>query len=468
MKELSQYREILKDLPEGIREAEAQAEKTVLSEAVVSEGEFRGMGFSEKTELFVRATGEKTGMVYTEKLSDNPREVLIKALSNSQMAEEAELMNTPQLIAASMEEGEIFSVEEGAFLPIEEGDCREVETEELNRFALSLEKELREGYPKAERLEVAVNQRLTTMGVVNSNGVDIRGTTGRYDVTVTSSHRDHPLRIYEESVSVKRKEELRSGYFLEALKSWERTFAPEGSFAPGTYRAVLSSRTVNYILITGWQMFSAVQYQNGRSALSGKLGEKIFSDCVNVYDYKGGKRSSVPSGFSFLIDAEGTPCRDVPLVENGIFKGLMHNLSTASCAGVTSTGNAGRRAGLSGTIHTDMTVIPGNFTMTGGENTLDELLEKCGDGIYIYEAYDQFHSLNTVTGDFTFPCRGILVENGRLTTEVSGLSMNGNLRELFGSVEALGKEQKIERMNMYFNYTVSGPAMLVSSLRVSG
>lgn len=460
MKELNQYREILKNLPEGILEAEVQAEKTVSSETVVNEGRFSGMGFSEKTELFVRASGAKTGMVYTEKLSLKPEEVLTQALANSLMGDRAEIMNTPESIAASMEEI--------TGMPVQEGDCREVGTEELNEFALSLERELREGFPKAQQMEVAVKQRITTMGVVNSHGVDISGTTGRYDVTVTSSHKEHPLRIYEETVSMKKKEKNCAGYFLEALKNWERTFRPEGSFTPGTYRAVLSSKTMNYFMITGWQMFSAVSYQNGRSALNGKLGERIFADCVNICDYKGGKNSRVPSGFSFLIDAEGTPCRDVALVENGVFKGLLHNLSTAKRAGVISTGNAGRKAGLSGNIHTDMTAIPGNFTVESGEDTLDELLEKCGDGIYIYEAYDQFHSLNTVTGDFAFPCRGVLVEHGRLTKEVSGLSMSGNIVELLRSVEALGSEQRIEPMNMYFNYMVSCPAMLVGSLRVSG
>jgi predicted Zn-dependent protease len=301
----------------------------------------------------------------------------------------------------------------------EEGDCQEVAADELRQMALSLEKELREGFPKAEKLEVCINQRLTSIGVVNSNGVDLSGTTGRYDITVSTSHKDHPLRVYEDTISVKQKEEIQSRSFLERLKNWECTFQPEGSFTPGTYRAVLSSRTVNYLLVTGWQIFSGVQYQNGRSALNGKIGEKLFPDCVNIWDYKGGANSRVPSGYSFLIDMEGTPCQDVPLVENGVFKGLLHNLSSGDQAGVVSTGNAGRKAFLAGSIHTDMTVIPGNFTMNGGEDSLEELLHKCGDGIYIYEAYDQFHGLNTVTGDFSFPCKGVLIKNGQLTTGVS-------------------------------------------------
>ena len=43
------------------------------------------------------------------------------------------------------------------------------------------------------------------------------------------------------------------------------------------------------------------------------------------------------------MDCEGVPSRDLTLVENGVLKGWMHNLSSAAAAGVRSTGNAGRK-----------------------------------------------------------------------------------------------------------------------------
>ncbi len=462
MKELENYRRILRQLPEKIKEAEAEAEKSVQVEATVSGGVTMGMGFSEKTELYIRATGEKTGMVYTEKLSMNPEEALERAWENSLEGEEAERMNDPETIQKILEQNHLTLTSEEKF--------REYRAAELDLFGKELEKELLRGCRFAQKATVTVTQVISTIGLVNSKGADVSGSTGRFDIAVSVSHKENPMWIYEETISVP---ELSSGledYFLKQLTMWNLTRMPSTTFTPGTYRAVLSSQVVNFILVTAWQMFTAQNYRTGRSPLQGKLGEKIFSAGVRIVDYRGGKDrdNGINGGYSFELDAEGTPCQDTVLVEDGVLTGLLYNLSEAEKAGVLSTGNAGRKALLSGNIHTDMTIIPRNFTIESGKESLEELLQKCGDGIYLYEAYDQFHSLNVVTGDFTFPCKGILVENGQRKGSVSGLSMNGNVLDLFGQIEALGQDRKIEPMAIYHNYEVSGPAMLVSSIRVSG
>lgn len=461
MKELEGYREALKNLPKYIREAEAEAEKIVRTEAVVSGKASKGMEFCEKTELYIRATGEKTGMIYTEMLFMDPMEAIQKAYENSLEGETAEEMNSPERIwAASQSEGGLAE-ECGRNVRLESPSLREISASELHEFAKTLEEEICAGYPHAGSISVRAAQVLSTIGIVNSKGVDECGTTCRFDVTVNVSYRENPMRVYEETVSKACLLDIHASHFLDQLKNWELSLRPAGTFQPGTYRAVLSSQAVNFLLVTGWKLFAANTYQSGGNSLAGRLSEKIFSDCITIRDYKN-------SVYPFLLDAEGTPSQDVTLVENGVFKGLMHNLSTAKRAGIPSTGNAGRRALLSGNIHTDMTVVPENFTMEAGEAELEELLRQCGDGIYIYESYDQFHSLNTVTGDFTFPCKGILVKDGRLTESVSGLSMNGNIVELFQHVELLGRDRQIEPMAMYENYLVSGPAMLVGELRISG
>lgn len=497
MRELEGYRKALAHLPQYISEAEAEAEKTVRTEAVVSGGISKGMEFSEKTELYVRATGEKTGMLYTEKLSMDPMEALKQAYRNSLEGETAELLNTPQKVADALaaraaqqseeeqktdaredaQEDTQADVQREAQADAKEapqtdartsgslclGTCegQEVSAAWLHAFASEIEREICTGYGRAGSVSVRAAQVISTIGAVNSEGVDICGSTCRFDVTVNVSCREDPMRVYEETVSAKSTDEIHASYFVAQLKEWELSIRPAGKFQPGEYRAVLSSQAVNFLLVTGWKLFAAHTYQSGTNPLSGRLSEKIFSDCITIRDYS-------DSVYPYLLDSEGTPARDVTLVENGILKGLMHNLTTAKNAGVLSTGNGGRRALLSGNIHTDMTIVPENFTMECGEATLEELIRTCQNGIYICEAFDQFHSLNTVTGDFTFPCRGVLIEDGRLTKSVAGLSMNGNIVDLFSHVELLGCNRQIEPMAIYENYLVSGPAMLVDALRISG
>ncbi len=446
-----------------IREAEAEAEKTVRVEATVEGGVTRSMSFSEKTELYVRATGERTGLVYTEKLDADPRETVLQAYENGQLGETAEEMNTSDCRGAL-----------GT-------PCREYSAAELNAFAASLERELTEGCPRADRAEVRASQLISRIGVVNSRGADISGQAGRFDVTVRIPLKDDPMKSYEETVTGQRLEEIRAPYFLAQHREWEQTVLPEtAAFEPGTYRTVLGSQAVNFILTTAWQLFSGKRVADGTSPLSGRLGQKVFADGITIRDYK-------ENGYPFVIDAEGTLCRDVPLVENGVFVGCMQNLASAKLfrelgtGGAAdrvstvdwmnqcvSTGNAGRRALLSGNIHTDMTIVPKNFVLEEGDQTLEELIRACGDGIYICESYDQFHSLNVVTGDFHFPCRGVRIRDGRLAECLYGLTMNGNVLTLFADVLALGKGRRIEPMAIYENYLVSGPAMLVRKLEISG
>lgn len=446
-----------------IREAEAEAEKTVRVEATVEGGVTRSMSFSEKTELYVRATGERTGLVYTEKLDADPRETVLQAYENGQLGETAEEMNTSDCRGAL-----------GT-------PCREYSAAELNAFAASLEWELTEGCPRADRAEVRASQLISRIGVVNSRGADISGQAGRFDVTVRIPLKDDPMKSYEETVTGQRLEEIRAPYFLAQHREWEQTVLPEtAAFEPGTYRTVLGSQAVNFILTTAWQLFSGKRVADGTSPLSGRLGQKVFADGITIRDYK-------ENGYPFVIDAEGTLCRDVTLVENGVFVGCMQNLASAKlfrelgagdaadCAATVdwmnqcvSTGNAGRRALLSGNIHTDMTIVPKNFVLEEGDQTLEELIRACGDGIYICESYDQFHSLNVVTGDFHFPCRGVRIRDGRLAECLYGLTMNGNVLTLFADVLALGKGRRIEPMAIYENYLVSGPAMLVRKLEISG
>lgn len=80
------------------------------------------------------------------------------------------------------------------------------------------------------------------------------------------------------------------------------------------------------------------------------------------------------------MDCEGVPSRDLTLVENGVLKGWMHNLSSAAAAGVRSTGNAGRKTLLSGNIHTDMAIMPKNLHYRVRKLRLEQLIHDCDDG----------------------------------------------------------------------------------------
>ena len=59
-----------------------KTERTTLK---IKDGKLVGSESSSKTKLFIRVTGEKTGMAYTEKLDEDPYEILDKAFINSKI-----------------------------------------------------------------------------------------------------------------------------------------------------------------------------------------------------------------------------------------------------------------------------------------------------------------------------------------------------------------------------------------------
>lgn len=465
MKELEQYRACMKNLPKGCVQAEAEAEKQQKISVTFYEGKAGGMSCSEQTELFVRASGEKTGMTYTQKLDEDPYEVIARALKNSEVSEntEREIMTSP----AYWENAKVKQPESG----------KEASIEELIAFAEELEKKMQELLSESNQTEedkkvkkdtreigITVSQVIRTMGLVNSNGVDVTAVNTYYEAEVTGENG------YEGFLSASSLKEIKAEYFAQGIKKRRMILLPKKQAVPKTYRAVLSPETMNFILITAWQMFSAPKAQQKATPLSGKLGQKVFADNVTICDYKNTKTRAmdIPGGFAWEMDCEGVPCQDVTVVENGVLKQWMYNLSSAKKDKTDSNGCAGRKALLSGNIHTDTVIVPKTFTFACGDSSLEELFEACGDGIYIYECYDQFHSLSIASGEFAFPCKGLLLEKGKPAALLEGLTMNGNVCELFAGIEKVGNAPASYVFPIYQNYEVCSPAVLVKKLRISG
>jgi predicted Zn-dependent protease len=125
----------------------------------------------------------------------------------------------------------------------------------------------------------------------------------------------------------------------------------------GSYPVILRNNVAYKIFSTAWQIMSGQRYIEGSSMLAGRLGEPVAAECLSIRDYP----ARPDSGFDLPCDCEGSPGKPVDLLERGVFKGLMHNLSTAKALGAEPAGNAGRRPLLSGSIPTEIQVTPETF-----------------------------------------------------------------------------------------------------------
>ena len=160
------------------------------------------------------------------------------------------------------------------------------------------------------------------------------------------------------------------------------------------------------------------------------------------------------------FDAEGVATYSKNVIEKGVLKTLLHNLSTAKKAGVETTGNASK-AGYSGSVE----ISPYCFCIEASDLTEDQLFEKVGNGIYVTELMGLHAGVNAVTGDFSVEASGFMIENGKKGRPVKTFTIAGNFFEMIKNIDAVADTVKIGMGG----FTAFGsPSVLVRSISVAG
>lgn len=224
---------------------------------------------------------------------------------------------------------------------------------------------------------------------------------------------------------------------------------------PGEYTVVLEPAAVgNLLIFLGYLAFGALAYQEGRSFLSGKLGEKLFGENITIED---NVHHELSAGLPF--DFEGMPRRSVSLIENGVAKNVVHDRKTAAKAGAETTGHGLPVPNTSGPIPLNMVMLP-------GEATLEEMLASTKKGILV----TQFHYANTVnpmklvvtgmTRNGTF-----LIEDGKVARPIKNLRMTESLEKILNNVEMIGKD--LVKRRGFFGGGLVVPALKVNNFTFS-
>ena len=450
MEVLNAYKEAFLHLPEGIDAAEAVAETEAEQTVTLAKGVHNGSAFSDVTSLFVRTQGEKAGFAYTQNLDEDPADVLARAYESSKYAQ-TEGMPIP-------ETGEFTYT-------LKEETCELTELAVLWKKAEQTDQWLNSQFPELTVQKLSVTDRIRTVSVVSSKGTDCRTSSHCFCVSVFASDVRYPGSFLIRELTAVSLEELRPEQWNRVVQRWYWTLEAQkqecDDFESGMYRCVLDGSVLNNIFLTGWRMFAAGNYKKSTTPFAGKMQEKIASFVVNITDCA--VRDG--SGYVYRADCEGIKGSKAVLVSDGIMKGCISSMK--DCDRGCSTGNAGRKDMISGTIHTDVVTMPKNFGMEPGKGLLETLLEKMNDGMYIYESYDMFHSVNTVSGDYAIPCNGIRIKDGKPAGVIKGLTLNGRVQNLLQEIEELDSEISVQPMLMLNSFTVSAPDALVHKLSIS-
>jgi PmbA protein len=216
---------------------------------------------------------------------------------------------------------------------------------------------------------------------------------------------------------------------------------------PGRYTVILEPAAVGDLIGQMWFDFSATAVDDQRSFLTGRIGEKLFGDAINIAD---DAYHPLQSGAPF--DGEGMPRRRLTLVENGVVRELACSRQTARRTGVPPTGHGFP-------VPNEEGEAPLNIILEGGAEELDAMIASTARGIlvtrfwYIREV-DPYQKIMTgMTRDGTF-----LVEDGRIVCGVRNLRFNQSLIALLNSVDAMSPAERVSGEEAF---DVVAPAMRI-------
>jgi TldD protein len=205
--------------------------------------------------------------------------------------------------------------------------------------------------------------------------------------------------------------------------------------------------------------------RRGTSLYSGRVGEKVASELVTIYD-----DGNVPEERGTInVDDEGVPGQHKVLVEKGVLRGYMQDTLNARMMGVESTGS-GRRQSFRFLPQPRMC----NTYMPGGESTVDEIVASTERGIYAKSFAGG--QVEISKGDFVFMVgEGYLIERGKITSPVKNATIVGNGPDAMTKVVAVGNDPRFARRHytcgkggQHVPVGVGMPTVKISSITVGG
>jgi predicted Zn-dependent protease len=204
---------------------------------------------------------------------------------------------------------------------------------------------------------------------------------------------------------------------------------------PGEYRVVLEADAVGELLAwLGALAHNGLAFAEGRSALCGRLGERVAAARINLADSPRFSRTLQRS-----IDAEGVPKVPLPLIQDGVAHRVVHDTRSAALCGARSTGHALVPGGsASGPEPTNLVL------MGGGAADEAELARPVERGIYVTRLWytnpvrEKETLLTGVTRDGTF-----LIEDGVVTRPIDDMRLTDSILGVLERCEDLGAATRL-------------------------
>jgi PmbA protein len=191
----------------------------------------------------------------------------------------------------------------------------------------------------------------------------------------------------------------------------------------GKYRVVFSPDAFLSLLGAFSNLFNAQSILDRQSLSTPEsLGTQLASPLLSVCDDMLHPDNIGQS----LFDDEGTPTRQVTLIERGVLKNFLHSSGTAKRMNAQPTGHAN--------MGSKVTVSPHFYRVSQGESASQTYTLEGADNIVLVDDLQALHAgVKSLQGSFSLPFDGWLLRNGdRISVESATVA--GDFREVLKSI----------------------------------
>jgi len=193
---------------------------------------------------------------------------------------------------------------------------------------------------------------------------------------------------------------------------------------------------------------SGAAIARGVSFLKDAMGTAVFARGITIVDDPHRKRGLRSKPF----DAEGVRNARMAFVEGGVLQTWILDCASARQLGLSTTGHAARGTGGPPSPSTT------NLYMEPGTVTPDELISDIAQGFYVTELMGM--GVNMVTGDYSRGASGFWIENGAIAYPVAGVTIAGNLKDMFARLAPAD--------DLVFRHGTNAPTLRVEGMTVAG
>lgn len=193
---------------------------------------------------------------------------------------------------------------------------------------------------------------------------------------------------------------------------------------------------------------SGASIARGVSFLKDLMGQAVFGPAITIIDDPHRLRGLRSKPF----DGEGVRNRRMALVERGELKTWLLDCASAKQLGLTTTGHAARGTGGPPSPSTT------NLFMEPGTVEPQALMADIAEGFYVTDLMGM--GVNGVTGDYSRGAAGFFIEKGKLAYPVAGITIAGNLKDMFRNLTPAN--------DLVFRYGTNAPTLRVEGMTIAG